>query len=194
MRRPGIRHVAVLALLAAAGSSAAASCEALYPAARVTAKLAEPRYQHCRHVAQDYAAQLTEQATQLEKLRSAYRRKLDAAAGADADEQARAQLRLAKYDSDRSRLMSAAAALRQYPDAPAATAASAAASAALGDRALARQWLKDGHMASQSLHASIAGAAGAFTANETQAYCQQDYSFRVGAGLHALLASCLKDE
>ncbi|MBX3637716.1 MAG: hypothetical protein KF683_20285 [Rubrivivax sp.] len=190
----GPRRAALAAMLAASAGLAGAACETQFPTARVTEKLADPRYQHCRHVAQDYAAQLVEQESQLKTLRPAYGRKLERDEGTGDDAKARVQLRLDRYDTNRGKLLAAAAALRPYPEVAGTAASASAVAAALGQRSAARQRLKDAHMVSQALNASIADAASVFGADETGAYCKQDYAYRVGAGLQALLAACLKDE
>lgn len=189
----GPRRAALAAMLAASAGLAAAACETEFPTARITEKLADPRYQQCRHVAQDYAAQLVEQESQLKTLRPAYGRKLERDEGTGDEAKARVQLRLDRFDTSRRTLLDRAAALRTYPEAAGAAASASAVAAALDQRSAARQRLKEAHMASQALNASIADTASVLDAAETGAYCKQDYAYRVGGGLQALLAACLKD-
>ncbi len=180
-------------LLASAAGPAFGDCRAIYPAARVTEKLADPRYQSCDAVAQDYAEFLIEQGSLLGVLRPAYQRKLKLNDGQAGDPQA--QLRLNQYDENIRKLLEVSTALRQIPAASApASAAAPAASASGGGRAAARQRLKESRALSQSLSDRIAVGVDEFQTDEMTSYCKQDYLFRVSGELYARLAACLRGD
>ncbi len=181
-------------LLASAAGPAFGDCRAIYPAASVTEKLADPRYQSCDAVAQDYAGFLAEQGSLLGVLRPAYQRKLKLKDGQPGN--AQAQLRLDQYDENIRKLLEVSTALRTIPPAaaPGVAAASSAASASGSGRAAARQRLKESRSLSQSLSDRIAVGVDEFQADEMTSYCKQDFLFRVSGELHARLAACLKGD
>lgn len=182
-------RIAAALWLAAAGA-ASGDCRAVFPPARVAEQLADPRYQSCDAVAQDYTEFLAEQGRLLGELRPAYRRKLGLEDGQPGD--AQAGLRLREYDENNRKLLQVAAALRRIPaPAVAASAASAAAAEAGSTRAAARQRLKESRVLSQLLADRIAIGLDEFQATETPSYCKQDFVFRVSSELHAKLAACL---
>ena len=197
-------RVFVLALAAVAWAAAATpafgDCLATFPAARVADRRADPRYQSCEAVAQDYADFLAEQGRLLSELHPAYRRKLKLDSDTPPDAQAAA--RLAQFDDSLLKLTSAAAGLRKLPSvatpaaaASAASAAAASAASAVGSgRAAARQRLKDSRAYSQALSDRIATAREEFQPAEMTNYCKQDFMFRLGSALQARLAECLKGD
>jgi hypothetical protein len=176
-------------LLASIAGPAFGICPA-FPPASVAEKLADPRYQSCDAVAQDYAEFLTDQVALLVLLRPAYQRKLKRID--DQTGEAQAQSRLHQYDEDLRKLPDVAAALNGIPPAAAAAAPSAAASA--GARAAARQKLKESRGHSQALSDRIAIGLDEFRPAEMVSYCQQDFVFRVCRELHTKLAACFKGD
>lgn len=182
-------RTAAALLLAGSIGPALADCRDTYPDLRVAETVADPRYQTCDAVAQDYAAFLVKQASLLAALRPPYQRKLS---DGQADE-AQVQQRLLEYDDNIARLVVVAGALGKIPPASAASGASAAASAASG-RALARGTLAESRTLSQALSDRIAIALRKFNAAESADYCKQNFLFRVNAELRTKLAACLRGD
>lgn len=182
-------HAITLGLWALA-TPALADCLTTFPAARVTEKMADARYQNCELVTEDYAYFLAEQGRLLLELRPAYRRKLKLDGSTPADAQAAA--RLSVYDESLAKLATAAAGLRKLPP-PAPAASAASTTSGVGDaRSAARQRLKEGRASSQTLSDRIAAAREDFQPADTTNYCKQDFMFRLVSALHGKLGECLK--
>lgn len=177
-------------LLASTAGPALGGCQEAFPPSRVAEKLANPRYQSCDAVAQDYAQFLTDQVALLTVLRPAYQRKLRRIDHQTGDAQAAS--RLHQYDEDLRKLPDVAAALNTIP--PVAAAAAASAAPAPVSRATARQKLKESRSRSQLLNDRIAIGLDEFQAEEMTSYCQQNFVFRICSELHTKLAACLKGD
>lgn len=178
-----VSAITALALVAALSfaSSASGDCKVAYPDEEVGTALGKPEYAACKldTMKVKYADILKKQVQLLRLLRAAYARQLKVDQKLAKDRQARLQ----DYDADVATLENTSSGLLTAPS---------AGEAPEDNRSHARALLKQSKELSRNLVSRIRRAKNGLQANESNAYCQLDFYFRLCDQMHRKLQECFK--